>query len=115
MTLADFVVEDRTGPPSAGIAPGERVLHSLMAIVYGAMLCRLVPVLRRRRGPPDRSRGHRRAPAGWRVAATLSAVGIAVSGARDPLALRGWDPFRRWAPRVRVLARCTLPTAGDGG
>ena len=48
ITLADFVVEDRT----RSLAPGERVLHSVMAIVYGAMLTRLVPEIAAWSGGP---------------------------------------------------------------
>ena len=114
MTLADFVVEDRDRPAIGGIAPGERVLHSLMAIVYGAMLCRLVPVLLDGAARPTGLEANG-VPRGMAVAAALSAVGIAVSGARDALALHGWNPLRRWAPPVRVLARGTLRTVDDGG
>ena len=41
ITLADFVVEDRT----RRLAPFERVLHGLMAVNYGAVLALLAPVL----------------------------------------------------------------------
>jgi hypothetical protein len=92
MTLADFVVEDRDRPALGGLAPGERVLHSLMAVVYGAMLCRLVPVLADGWAQPAALVAHD-APMGMALAAALAAVGIAGSGLRDALALRGLDPI----------------------
>jgi uncharacterized protein (TIGR01777 family) len=41
VTLADFVVEDRT----RHLPPFERILHTLMALNYGAVLALLVPML----------------------------------------------------------------------
>ncbi|MDH3754600.1 MAG: hypothetical protein OEU32_12075 [Acidimicrobiia bacterium] len=94
-TMCDFIVEDRDRPAIGGLAPGERVLHTLMALVYGAMLSRLVPILVSEiDGPTTLVSGG--APAWMGVAATGAAVGIAVSGARDALALRGYDPV--WRP-----------------
>lgn len=104
LTMADFVVEDRDRPAIGGLAPGERVLHSAMAVVYGAMLCRLVPVLVEGAGRPA-ALAAADVPRVMAVAASLAAAGIAVSGVRDVLALRGWNPSRRWFPVVRVLAR----------
>jgi hypothetical protein len=46
LTLWDFVVEDWIRKPLGGVYPGERVMHGLMGIVYGAALAYLVPVLR---------------------------------------------------------------------
>jgi uncharacterized protein len=43
ITLADFVVEDRTRL----LPPFERVLHTLLALTYGALLAMLAPVLLR--------------------------------------------------------------------
>jgi hypothetical protein len=113
LTLCDFVVEDRDRPalarvvdggPARGLAAGERVLHSLMAIVYGAMLCRLVPVLIAGvPGPAGLVAAD--APRWMAVAATLSAVGIAASGTRDALALRGVDVIGWVALRRSVFRR----------
>jgi hypothetical protein len=97
-TLADFIVEDRDRPAIGGLAPGERVLHTLMAIVYGAMLCRLVPVLIAGATEPT-GLATAGVPQWMSVASALAAVGIACSGTRDALALRGWDPI--WSPRNR--------------
>src|SRR6267154_5181977 len=46
LTLWDFVVEDWIRKPLGGVYPGERVMHGIMGIVYGAALAYLVPVLR---------------------------------------------------------------------
>jgi hypothetical protein len=84
ITMADFVVEDRT----RALSGGERVLHSTMAIFYGAMLMRLVPVLAGWAGEPTalvRSGG---VPPAFAVVATLFGAGIALSGARDAWAAR---------------------------
>src|SRR5260370_41986498 len=45
ITLADFMVEDRVRKPFGGLLPGERATHTVMAIVYGAMIANLLPVL----------------------------------------------------------------------
>jgi hypothetical protein len=36
ITLRDFVVEDTVRRPLGGVYPGERVMHAVMGIVYGA-------------------------------------------------------------------------------
>jgi hypothetical protein len=38
ITLTDFALEDRVRAPFGGVAAGERVMHTIMAIVYGAFL-----------------------------------------------------------------------------
>lgn len=43
ITIADFTLEDRVRLPLGGVFPGERATHTIMAIVYGAMLGNLVP------------------------------------------------------------------------
>jgi len=45
ITLSGFVVEDRIRKRLGGVYAGERALHGIMAIVYGAMLAQLIPVL----------------------------------------------------------------------
>lgn len=91
ITLCDFVIEDRDRHAIGGMAAGERVLHSLMAIVYGAMLARLIPVLVTDAGSPTGIARHD-APLWLSFAALVVAAGIGASGARDALALRGFDP-----------------------
>jgi hypothetical protein len=46
LTLWDFIVEDWIRRPLGGVYPGERVMHAIMGIVYGAMLAFLLPGLR---------------------------------------------------------------------
>lgn len=87
ITLADFVVEDRDRPAIGGIAPGERILHSLMAIVYGMMLITLIPILGAGIGEVTGVIGHD-APLSLSIAMTAAAIGIAASGIRDAVALR---------------------------
>ena len=94
ITLCDFVVEDRDRHAIGGMAAGERVLHSLMAIVYGAMLAKLLPLLVASMQAPTGVEVHG-APTWLTLAALGAAAGIAVSGGRDALALRGFDPI--WA------------------
>jgi hypothetical protein len=84
ITMADFVVEDRTRTLSGG----ERVLHSTMAIVYGAMLMRLAPVLAGWAGEPTALARADEVPAALAAIATVFGAGIALSGARDARASR---------------------------
>ena len=105
LTMADFVVEDRDRPAIGGIEPGERVLHSAMAIVYGAMLAFLVRELAADLADGGWSRvalgwdGSRHdAPVWLSAMATAVAAGIALSGLRDGLALWRIDPISRWIP-----------------
>ena len=93
ITLTDFVVEDRDRPAIGGMAAGERVLHTLMAIVYGAALVTIVPLLGEAAGGPDAFLRHE-APIWLSIAGTLFAIGIAVTGLRDGLALLGHDPIQ---------------------
>src|ERR1041385_4735936 len=37
LTFWDFIVEDWVRKPLGGLYPGERVMHGVMGIVYGAM------------------------------------------------------------------------------
>lgn len=93
ITLTDFVVEDRDRPAIGGIAPGERVLHTLMAIVYGAMLANLVPILAGNAAGTTALVRHD-APTLMSLAAAVMAVGIAITGVRDLLAVLGIDVLK---------------------
>lgn len=86
ITLTDFVVEDRDRPAIGGIARGERILHTLMAIVYGAMLARLLPELADAWTEPTGLVRHG-APVWMSVTATVVAAGISASGVRDAAAV----------------------------
>jgi hypothetical protein len=45
LTLADFVVEDAVRKPLGGVYKGERVMHAVMGLIYGAALAYLVPLI----------------------------------------------------------------------
>jgi hypothetical protein len=80
ITLADFLVEDRT----RRLPGGERVTHALMGIVYGTLLALLAPFALSWLHDPT---GFARTDHGllsW--ALTLFAIGVAGSGVRDVLA-----------------------------
>ena len=113
ITLADFVVEDRDRPAIGGISPGERILHTLMAIVYGAMLARLIPELADAWAEPTSLVRHD-APVWMSMAATVVAAGIAVSGVRDAVAVERNGSTGRRHPRsgrARPRPRRGAPTS----
>jgi len=88
ITLADFVVEDRT----RSLRPGERVLHSMMAIIYGIVLANLVPLIIEWARMETRLASYAEPlPRALTVAATLGGIGIAISGGRDLIACLGPD------------------------
>lgn len=83
ITLTDFVIEtyDRT------VEAGERVTHAVMGICYGAMLAMLIPVLARwSMRPTGFALSTNGVPAGLRIALTLMAIGVFLSGVRDAVA-----------------------------
>lgn len=45
ITLTDFVVEDSVRKPLGGVYKGERVMHAIMGIIYGATLANFLPVI----------------------------------------------------------------------
>ncbi|WP_437573617.1 hypothetical protein [Sorangium sp. So ce887] len=88
ITLRDFVVEDTVRGPLGGVYPGERVMHAVMGIVYGAALAHLLPELRRwSLGATGFSRWE--APLALRVILPLMAAGVLLSGLRDLGAVYG--------------------------
>ena len=81
ITLADFVVEDRTRP----LVAGERVTHAIMGIVYGAFLAYALPEIGRWWHLPT---GFGAVDYGWlSVVLTAMALGVALSGIRDSVAV----------------------------
>lgn len=84
LTLWDFVVEDWIRKPLGGVYHGERIMHAIMGIVYGAMLANIVPVIHQWCSMPSAlvfapvpvSRFVR-----WFL--TLAAAGVLLSGIRD--------------------------------
>ncbi len=82
ITLVDFLEEDRVRP----LPPGERIMHTVLAIVYGAFLANLLPQLADWWTEPTAM-----APASYGVISltlTAFAIGVLVSGCRDHLASR---------------------------
>jgi hypothetical protein len=94
ITLRDFVVEDTVRAPLGGVFPGERVMHALMGILYGAMLANLLPELRRWAAEPTALTPWE-APAPLRWVMPLMALGVFLSGLRDLGAVYGprWCRF----------------------
>ena len=80
ITLWDFIEEDHSRP----LPPGERIMHTLMAILYGAFLANLVPqLITWSKGPTAF------APTSYGILSwlmTAMAVGVFASGVRDLLA-----------------------------
>ena len=96
ITMTDFVVEDRDRAALGGMAPGERILHTFMAIVYGSMLANLMPILLTNLGEPTGLARHD-APGLLSILAAVTAVGILLSGIRDLAATLDALPERRFA------------------
>jgi hypothetical protein len=106
ITLRDFVVEDDVRAPLGGVFAGERVTHTLMAIIYGAMLANLLPAVLGWRRVETALAPHAAGvvPAGLVWLLTLMSAGVAFSGLRDAYAALGlpggaW-PWRAGAARA---------------
>lgn len=90
LTLWDFVVEDWIRKPLGGVYSGERVMHAVMGIVYGAMLAYVVPALRVWWSEPTElaiSPSVISATLRWIM--TFMASGVFLSGVRDLCASAG--------------------------
>ncbi len=115
LTMTDFVVEDRVRGPLGGVCPGERVLHGLMAIVYGGMLISLAPtVVGWIHGPTRLEATPSATPLWLGLLLSSMAAGIAISGARDCFAAHGvalasW-PWQMEPPRASTQGE--TPGAG---
>lgn len=77
ITLLDFVEEDRVRK----LPPGERVMHSIMGIVYGAFLAYLLPEAWRWKDLPAGFGVSYHGFPGWVL--SLVAAGVFLSGVRD--------------------------------
>jgi hypothetical protein len=116
ITLSDFIVEDQVRKPMGGLLPGERTTHTIMAIVYGAILANLVPELWRWWGL---STGLVIDPAPvpmWlRLGLSALAVGTLVSASRDAYAVLGYPgPLARWPWRAQPTG-LDRPDVGSRG
>ncbi len=80
ITLFDFVEEDRVRK----LPPGERVMHSVMGIVYGAFLAYVVPEIWRWRELPSGFGTAYHGFPGWVL--SVIAIGVFLSGVRDFMA-----------------------------
>ncbi len=105
ITLRDFVVEDQVRKPQGGVFPGERVMHAVMGILYGAVLAHLLPELPTWAAAPT-GWAPWEAPAPLRWGMPLMAAGVLLSGLRDLGAVYGprWCRFPwglRWPSRGR--------------
>jgi phosphatidylglycerophosphate synthase len=99
ITLVDFAVEDAVRAKLGGVFKGERITHTLMAIVYSAALAHLVPVFLGDLAAPT-GFTPRPAPQPLATLLLLLAAGVLASGVRDAVAAflgprAGW-PWPRW-------------------
>jgi hypothetical protein len=82
VTLWDFIEEDSTRK----VPPGERVMHAIMGIIYGAMLAYLLPHVTSWAQLPSGFTGKSYGFISFSL--TAMAIGVFLSGLRDLLA--GW-------------------------
>jgi hypothetical protein len=91
ITLWDFIEEDR----SRKVPPGERSMHAIMGITYGAFLAMLLPEVFSRSQLPTSVRWHDYGLLSWLL--TSMALGVFVSGLRDLSATFTGTTVRRTA------------------
>jgi hypothetical protein len=100
LTLADFIVEDRIRKPLGGVYHGERAMHAIMGIIYGAVLAYLIPILALWWSEPTAMRLQAPAvPEALRFALCAMALGVFLSGLRDLFAATGL-PRSNWPWRI---------------
>src|SRR5204863_2006842 len=80
ITLWDFIEEDLRRP----LPPGERVMHTVMAIIYGAFLANLIPQMAKWSAQPAGFAPVHYGVVSWLM--TAMAVGVFGSGVRDVIA-----------------------------
>jgi len=80
ITLWDFVEEDMT----RRLPAGERIMHTIMAIIYGAFLATLIPELLQWAAQPSALVVVQRGLLSWVL--TAFAIGVLLSGIRDIVA-----------------------------
>jgi hypothetical protein len=96
LTLTDFVVEDTVRRFLGGVYQGERVMHAVMGIMYGAMLAYLIPVVMAWwTAPTALSISPPEVPEPLRWLLLAMAVGVLLSGIRDFYATCGL-PYGSW-------------------
>ncbi len=112
ITLWDFVEEDRT----RRLPSTERVLHALLTLNYGTVLCLLAPVILQWAVLPSTLRPAFYWPWSWLCA--IAAAGVVVSGVRDLAAARRAGRIIAGEPAPLAAAlpcrRAVLVTGGTG-
>ena len=100
ITLADFTIEDRVRKPLGGVFAGERITHTVMAMIYGAFLGHFLPIAWADAQVATGFELHLANPA-LRWGLTAMGAGVLISGLRDlyaALDLPGgrwpWPPWR---------------------
>ena len=84
LTLWDFVVEEWIRKPLGGVYPGERIMHGVMGIAYGAALPYLAPVLRAWWSMPTKlAMASPANPLVLKWILMVMGVGVLLSGIRD--------------------------------
>lgn len=96
ITLQDFLEEDRTRK----VPPGERVMHALMGIMYGAILMSLLPHIITGSELPTGFVQSSYGTLSWIL--TAFAIGVLFSGLRDLLATMTGSRLRRSMKAKRV-------------
>jgi hypothetical protein len=113
ITLADFIVEDQVRRPLGGLLPGERATHTVMAIIYGAMIANLAPVLLAwHRSATGLHPDPVNVPLAYRLALTALAAGTCASAVRDAYAVAGFP--RRAARWPWPQPSTAQPSSPDG-
>jgi hypothetical protein len=96
ITFRDFIIEDEVRKPLGGVYHGERVMHGVMGIVYGAALAYLIPALLSWWDAPTAlDFAPPIIPSALRWALMLMALGLFLSGTRDAYAASGL-PHSSW-------------------
>ena len=103
VTLADFVVEDRT----RRLPKTERVLHTVLAINFGAMLAVLAPTLLAWSRLPTALARVDYGLVSWLL--TAAAAGVLAWSVRNALAARRHFAAPTWASRGLKPRRCSEP------
>ena len=101
LTMADFIIEKEARKPLGDVFAGERVPHAVMAILYGAMLANLLPILAAWWSlPTEMAVASPEGPEWLRWLLTVMAAGVIASGVRDWYASVGL-PLGGWPWTVR--------------
>jgi uncharacterized protein len=103
VTLADFVVEDRT----RRLPKTERILHTVLAINFGAMVAVLAPTLLAWARLPTELARVDYGLASWLL--TAAAAGVLAWSVRNALAARRHFAAPTWASRGLKPRRCAEP------